>query len=74
MNRDHIEAWREYLVRELHEQYGIENQEARQIVARWLRSLGLRSTLEAQPVPERVDRPFSLRVKIAERDQGRYLN
>jgi hypothetical protein len=74
MNRKHIEAWKEYLVGELHERYGIAKEEAQRTVARWLRSLAQRSALEAQAVPERVDRPFSLRVKVVERDQSRFLN
>jgi len=43
MNRDHIEAWRDYLVGQMHERYGMANQEAQRTVARWLGSLGRRS-------------------------------
>jgi hypothetical protein len=56
MNRDQIEAWRDYIVRELNEGYGITTREAQRIVARRLRprSLGRRSTSDEQPVPEVV--------------------
>jgi hypothetical protein len=53
MNRDHIEAWRDYLVGQMRERYGVANPEAQQTVARWLRSLGRRTAAsEAQHIPE----------------------
>jgi hypothetical protein len=48
MNRDHIEAWRDYLVGQMHERYGMANQVAQRTVARWLGSLGRMSALEVQ--------------------------
>jgi hypothetical protein len=36
MNSDHTEAWREYLVGQMHEQRGVARQEAQEIVNRWL--------------------------------------
>jgi hypothetical protein len=46
MNRDHMKAWRDYFVAEMHERFGIENDEARKTVANWLRSLGRVSTTD----------------------------
>jgi hypothetical protein len=40
MTRDHIEAWRDYLVKQMHERYGVPNQEAQKTVECWLRSTG----------------------------------
>jgi hypothetical protein len=54
-NPDHMAAWRDYLVGQMHEQYGVAKQEAQKTVARWLRSLGQRpAASEAQPIPEAV--------------------
>jgi len=53
MNPDQIAAWRDYLAGQMHEQYGVERQEARKTVARWLRSMLARSIApEAYQVPE----------------------
>jgi hypothetical protein len=46
MNRDHMKAWRDYFVEEMHERFGTEHQEARKSVANWLRSLGRVSTTD----------------------------
>ena len=40
MTRDHIEAWRDYLAEQMHERFGVANDEAQKIVERWLRSTG----------------------------------
>jgi hypothetical protein len=40
MTRAHIEAWRDYLVEQMHERSGIANHEAQKKVERWLRSMG----------------------------------
>ena len=45
MTRDRIEAWRDYLIEQMHEQYGVAKQEARKMVGRWLQSM-------EQPAPK----------------------
>jgi hypothetical protein len=49
MNRDHMQAWRDYLGGEMHERLGIEHHEAQKRVATWLRSLGRTSTYGSRP-------------------------
>jgi hypothetical protein len=39
MKRDPIEAWREYLVEQIHVRYGGPTQEAQEKVAKWLLSM-----------------------------------
>lgn len=65
-------AWRDYLVGQMHEQYGVAKQEAQKTVARWLRSLGQRpAASEAQPIPEAVrirnQRPRPVEVYVQDR-------
>jgi hypothetical protein len=45
MTRDQLEAWRGYLVEQMQERFGIENQEAQKAVMNWLRSM-------AYPIPK----------------------
>jgi hypothetical protein len=53
MKRDHIEAWRDYLVGQMQERYGVANREAQKTVARWLQSLGPRiAASKTQHLPE----------------------
>jgi hypothetical protein len=49
MNRDHMQAWREYLGSEMHERFGIEHREAKKRVTNWLRSLGRVNGLPSPP-------------------------
>jgi len=40
MTRAHIKAWRKYLAEQMHERFGVANEEAEKAVASWLRSMG----------------------------------
>ena len=52
MDPEYIAAWRDYLARQMHEQYGIAIHEARQAVTRWLRALQQEVAPQAYRVPE----------------------
>jgi hypothetical protein len=51
MNADHLEAWQNYLVEQMHQQHGVAKKEAQKTVAHWLELLGqgLRSSKAQQP-------------------------
>ena len=42
MNPDHLDAWRNYLVEQMHQRHGVAKSAAQKTVARWLQSLGVR--------------------------------
>jgi len=52
MNRDHMQAWRDYFAGEMHERFGIERHEAQKRVTNWLRSLGRTTASGSRPSSE----------------------
>ncbi len=52
MNPDHLDAWRNYLVEQMHQRHGVAKSAAQKTVARWLQSLGQSLAASKAELPE----------------------